>query len=327
MTMSQCTGVYIHRYIRTLFNNISMSIFLIVLYIHIQYYIISTYSTYIIIYTNMYIYIMYKHTYIYIYVYIYIPLSICTFLYISRHWNSKISHKKKVWHFDLWGGSGGNCNKPLVWNLLDVFFLFFLHIFLCWMIGSWKLWHSLRIIFYRIHLQNPFETCQFPFCVDAWNSGIWNWFVWYDCLLPLSCDLVVGCSSDHCHWHGTEHLRGHWRRSLQWPWDLETRPVPPEHGILESRHFFFWKPFQVGKKRTICWMGCFFFFQFFFQSFFNPLVLVQQKKCFIDLQIFIRFLWALALFFTGPEVGFEAPISLIAWKSLPPTLRQKVPWE
>ena len=189
--------------------------------------------------------------YIYIILYcivLYIPLSICTFLYISRHWNSKISHWKKVRHFDLWGG---------VWQLQQTFGLKFVGCFLSVLSSYLSVLNDwfLKVVTFPPHhfLQhpfttNPFEKCQVSFLQDAWNSGIWNWFVWYDCLLPLSCDLVVGCSSDHCHWHGTEHLRGHWRRSLQWPWDLETRPVPPEHGILESRHFFFGRPFEVGKK-------------------------------------------------------------------------------
>ena len=77
ITMSQCTRVYIHRYIRTLFNNISMSIFDCIIYIYTVLY-------------NFYIFYIYNHIYKCIYIYIhYIILCIYIYssfyLYISLH--------------------------------------------------------------------------------------------------------------------------------------------------------------------------------------------------------------------------------------------------
>ena len=207
-------------------------------------------------------------------------------------------------------------------------FCFFLHIFLCWMVGSGKLWHSLYIIFYSIHLLRiQFETCQVSFlrrCVKFWNLELvcLVWLLASPQLWPC-CRLFI------------RPLSLAWDRAPAWalaaipsmavgPRDA---PCRQSMGFWKAAISFFGSLFKWAKKEQFVGWDVFFFSSFFFQSFFYPLVLVQQKKCFIDPQIFIRFFWALALFFTGPKVGFEAPISLIAWKSLPPTLRQKAPWE
>ena len=220
------------------------------------------------------------------------------------------------------------------------FFLFFWILF--WRVGSWKFWAFLSS-FWSHHITSIYKILNVSFFLQIRFSGIGLVLLMaeilhqligslshlqgfmqdfshqqYDC--NLICDLV-GCSSDHCHWHGTEHLCGHWRRSLQWPWDLEMPHAESAWDLFS--HFFV--PFEVGKFDLLDGMFFFSFFPAFFSHFLIHLFWFSQKNRFIDPQIFIRFFWALALFFTGHEVGFEAPISLIAWKSLPPTLRQKAP--
>ena len=224
----------------------------------------------------MYIYTLYYIVYIYIFLFLFVH-----FFTSLGTGTPKSLTEKKVWHFDLWGGSGGNCNKPLVWNLLDVFLLFFFFSYFS-LLNDW----FLKVVTFPLHhflqnpfTSNPFETCQVSFlrrCVKFWNLELvcLVWLLASPQLWPC-CRLFI------------RPLSLAWDRAPAWALAaIPSMAVGPRDSPRAARAwdfgkppFFFWKPFEVGKKeRFVGWDVL--FFPVFFSIIFLSTCFVSDKKVF-----------------------------------------------